>query len=110
MIDAHQDVATASGSRIVHACGFDSVPSDLGVWFTQDRALAQFVEPCHRIGLRVWSISGGASGGTVASMLNIVDEAKRDPELRRLLADPYALTPAGTPRGPRAAQRRATHA
>lgn len=31
---AHQDTAQRSGARLVHACGFDSVPHDLGVWFT----------------------------------------------------------------------------
>jgi len=30
----HQDEALASGSRLVHCCGFDSVPHDLGVWWT----------------------------------------------------------------------------
>ena len=101
MIDAHHDTAVASGGRIVHACGFDSIPSDLGVWFTQREALARFGEPCTRIGLRVQAAKGGASGGTVASMLNIVDEAKRDPALRTLLADPYALAPASMRSGPR---------
>ena len=101
MIDAHEDDAAASGARIVHACGFDSIPSDLGVWFTQREALARFGAPCIRIGLRVQGAKGGASGGTVASMLNIVDEAKRDPALRALLADPYALAPATMRSGPR---------
>ena len=31
---AHHDAAVASGARIVHACGFDSIPHDLGAWFT----------------------------------------------------------------------------
>ena len=35
MIDAHQKQAEASGARIVHTCGFDSIPSDLGVFFLQ---------------------------------------------------------------------------
>lgn len=30
----HHDGAAASGARIVHACGFDSIPHDLGVYFT----------------------------------------------------------------------------
>ena len=30
----HHDEAVASGARIVHACGFDSIPHDLGAWFT----------------------------------------------------------------------------
>jgi len=31
---AHHDTAERNGARLVHACGFDSVPHDLGVWFT----------------------------------------------------------------------------
>jgi len=30
----HHEEAVASGARIVHACGFDSIPHDLGAWFT----------------------------------------------------------------------------
>lgn len=30
MIDQHHDTATKTGARIVHSCGFDSVPADLG--------------------------------------------------------------------------------
>jgi short subunit dehydrogenase-like uncharacterized protein len=101
MIDAHHDTAIASGARVVHACGFDSIPSDLGVWFTQREAQARFGEPCVRIGLRLKAGKGGFSGGTVASLLNVVDEAKRDPQLRRMLADPYLLAPADMRSGPR---------
>ncbi len=30
----HHDAAVASGARLVHACGFDSIPHDLGAYFT----------------------------------------------------------------------------
>lgn len=100
MIDAHHDDAVASGARIVHACGFDSIPSDLGVWFTQQRARDAFGEPCSSIAMRVRSMKGGASGGTIASMLNLVEEAAADPALRKLLADPYALAPPDLRTGP----------
>ena len=39
--------------------------------------------------MRVETMKGGASGGTIASMLNLLEEAAADPELRKLLADPY---------------------
>ena len=93
MIDAHSAVAESSGARIIHACGFDSIPSDLGVWFTQQRALERFDVACDRIAMRVKGAKGGASGGTIASMMNLMEEAAGDPELRKLLADPYALAP-----------------
>jgi short subunit dehydrogenase-like uncharacterized protein len=101
MIDAHQTEAVASGARIVHACGFDSIPSDLGVWFTQQQAFERFGEYCTSVALRVKAMKGGASGGTVASGLNMIEEARKDPELRKILGNPYALAPDGMRTGPR---------
>jgi short subunit dehydrogenase-like uncharacterized protein len=101
MIDAHQDTAAASGARVVHACGFDSIPSDLGVWFTQQQAIERFGRPCTSISLRVKSLKGGASGGTIASMLNLVEEVRNDHALRKMLSNPYALAPADMRTGPR---------
>ena len=94
MIDTHHLVAQASGARIVHSCGFDSVPSDLGVWFTQQQANHRFGEYCRRIAMRVKGLKGGASGGTIASMMNMMDEVGADPQLRKVLVNPYALAPA----------------
>ena len=101
MIDAHQDEATLTGARIIHACGFDSIPSDLGVYFTQQKSNELLDEHCHQISMRVKAMKGTASGGTVASMLNIVEEAAADPELRRVLSNPYALAPTGMRTGVR---------
>ena len=95
MIDAHGATAAASGARIVHTCGFDSIPSDLGVWFTQQAAIDQFGEPCTKIAMRVKAMKGGASGGTIASMMNVMEETASDPALRKVLANPYALAPEG---------------
>jgi short subunit dehydrogenase-like uncharacterized protein len=95
MQSRHAADAKASGARIVHCCGFDSIPSDLGVHFLQRRALEQFGQPCDRISMRVVSIKGGASGGTIASMINMVKEAVSDAELRQELKDPYSLCPPG---------------
>ena len=39
VIEAYQASAEASGARIVHTCGFDSIPSDLGVWYLQQKML-----------------------------------------------------------------------
>ncbi|MEQ8842224.1 MAG: saccharopine dehydrogenase NADP-binding domain-containing protein [Acidimicrobiales bacterium] len=95
MIDAHGPAAEQSGARIVHSCGFDSIPSDLGVWFTQQAAIGRFGLPCSRIAMRVKAMKGGASGGTIASMMNVMEETAGDPGLRKLLANPYALAPDG---------------
>ncbi|MEZ5239334.1 MAG: hypothetical protein R2716_10455 [Microthrixaceae bacterium] len=99
MIDAHQGEAEASGARAARR--FDSIPSDLGVWFTQQRSIEQLGEPCERISMRVHATKGGASGGTIVPMLNLVEEAAGDPALRRLLADPCALNPPDLRSGPR---------
>lgn len=97
MIDRHEPAARASGARLVHACGFDSIPSDLGVLFLQQRALERFGQPCARVAMRVRALRGGVSGGTAASLLNVLREAAADPALRRILVDAYALTPPESP-------------
>lgn len=89
----HEADAVKSGARIVNCCGFDSIPSDLGVHFLQRNALEQFGHTCDRVDMRVVSMKGGASGGTIASMINMVKEAVSDPDLRRELKDPYSLCP-----------------
>ena len=100
MIDAHQKQAEASGARIVHTCGFDSIPSDLGVFFLQREMQRRHGVPCARIKSRVKAFKGAFSGGTVASLLNVLVEAGSDPEVRRVMADPYGLNPEGLRRGP----------
>ena len=95
MLDRHEAAAKASGARIVHCCGFDSIPSDLGVHFLQQRARERFGAPCTRVKMRVKAMRGTFSGGTVASLLNVVKEAARDPALRKSLANPYSLCPPG---------------
>jgi short subunit dehydrogenase-like uncharacterized protein len=100
MIDAHEREAAASGARIVHTCGFDSIPSDLGVFFLQREMRARHGAPSPHVKYRVRKFQGGFSGGTAASMLNLLEESARDPEVRRLVADPYALNPEGRRTGP----------
>jgi len=100
MIDAHQTRAEETGARIVHACGFDSIPSDLGTWFTQQRSIERFGEPCVEVRMSVAGAKGGASGGTIASVMNLLEEAADDPEVRATLSDPYVLAPIDQRSGP----------
>lgn len=93
MLRRYEKVAQATGARIVHSCGFDSIPSDLGVYFLQQHAIERFGMPCNHVKLRVKAMKGGASGGTIASMMNIVKEASKDTRIRSVLTDPYALCP-----------------
>ena len=101
MIDAHAATAAETGARIVHTCGFDSIPSDLGVWFLQQQAIERFGVACEHVSMRVATMKGGASGGTIASMMNLMEEVAADPSLRKILADPYALAPPDLRSGPR---------
>lgn len=103
MIDAHAEAAEQSGARIVHNCGFDSIPSDFGVWFLQQQAQADFGSVCGEVKLRVRAMRGGASGGTVASLLNVMKEIKGNPELRKLMQNPYAVCPPEARKGVRQA-------
>jgi short subunit dehydrogenase-like uncharacterized protein len=98
MIDAHHDEAQANQCRIVNCCGFDSIPSDLGVLALQDAMLERHGVRCDYIKGYAGKMRGGASGGTIASMLNIMEMAK-DKAVRRQLVDPYSLYPQGEPKG-----------
>jgi short subunit dehydrogenase-like uncharacterized protein len=95
MVDKYETSAKQTGARIVHCSGFDSIPSDLGVYFLQQQAQAKFGKMCHDVKQRVARLKGGASGGTVASMVNIAKEAAKDPALRKELQNPYSICPSG---------------
>ncbi|MGB2239626.1 MAG: saccharopine dehydrogenase family protein [Pseudomonadales bacterium] len=99
MIEAHHDQAVASGARIVHTCGFDSIPSDLGVLFLQTQMQLAHGVYAESVKYRLVKAAGAVSGGTIASMLNMMDEASKNPGLLNVLADPYALNPINTVSG-----------
>jgi short subunit dehydrogenase-like uncharacterized protein len=88
------DVAIASGARIVHACGFDSIPSDLGVLLLHELAHQSGDDSLTDTTFAVTSMRGGLSGGTFASMKHQLAELAADPAAGRIVADPYALSPA----------------
>ena len=96
-IAANHETARRTGARIVHACGFDSVPSDLGVLLTAEAARADGAE-LGRTHLAVRSLRGGFSGGTIDSARTQVDELKADKEARRVVGDPWSLAEGGRPR------------
>jgi short subunit dehydrogenase-like uncharacterized protein len=100
MMDAHQVDAERSGARIVHTCGFDSIPSDLGVFVLQREAMERTGKNCPRIRMRVKSMRGGLNGGTAASFLYRNEEKARDSSIRQIMTDPYGLNPPGERHGP----------
>ena len=99
MIDAHHAAALSKGVRIVHCCGFDSIPSDMGVYYLQKQAKAQWGVPAESVRFYLEHSKGGVSGGTIASMM-LVLEAVKDPKLRRVVGNPYGLNPKDGVRGP----------
>jgi short subunit dehydrogenase-like uncharacterized protein len=87
------DEAEKSGAKIVHSVGFDSIPSDIGVYLVHEKAREDGTGELTDTKLVVTAMKGGASGGTIASMKGMIDEAKTDQQARRAIGDPYALCP-----------------
>ena len=80
-----------SGSRIVHSCGYDSIPSDLGVFYMQNLAQEKFGVSLKEIKCRVVSLKGEFSGGTLASLKATMSKLKTNPDLFQVLINPFAL-------------------
>jgi short subunit dehydrogenase-like uncharacterized protein len=91
-IDLYHKQAADTGARIVHCCGFDSVPSDLTVYALYRAARDDGAGELLSTDFVVRSFSGAFSGGTIASMMDVMDAASSDPDVRRQLADPYTLS------------------
>jgi short subunit dehydrogenase-like uncharacterized protein len=92
-VTAHQETAKASGARLLHSCGFDSIPFELGVYYCQQTAMARFGRPVSRVNGRVRASRGGLSGGTAASMVATTDAVQKDRTQLTALLDPFVLTP-----------------
>ena len=92
-IDTAAEAARASGARIVHTCGFDSIPSDIGTLLLHEAAAAGGHGGLGDTTLVVKRMRGGASGGTIDSARTTVDAVKKDRQIRKVLLDPYALSP-----------------
>ncbi|ULE31887.1 saccharopine dehydrogenase family protein [Mycobacterium sp. IDR2000157661] len=92
-IDLYHKQAADTGARIVHSCGFDSIPSDLTVFALYRQAQRDNAGELTDTNLVVRSFAGGVSGGTAASMVEVMRAASTDEEARRVMNDPYTLTP-----------------
>lgn len=99
MIDQHHAEAVKSGARLVPCCGFDSIPSDLGVLMMNEHMRTHYGAPCDEVKFFLTGASGGVGGGTVLSALHQFEQAK-NPKARRVLANPYSLNPVSSERGP----------
>lgn len=92
MIGKYSAQAKLTGARIVHSCGFDSIPFDLGVQFLQEEAIKQFGAPCPRVRGRMRAMQGTFSGGTAASGAATMAEVQKNPALLADLMNPFSLT------------------
>ncbi|MEM8901717.1 MAG: saccharopine dehydrogenase NADP-binding domain-containing protein [Bacteroidota bacterium] len=100
MIDEHHDTAKANGVKIVHSCGFDSIPSDLGVLYSQEQAKKTFGEYATKVSMRVHDFAGELSGGTYASLSNNIEMAMQNRDILKVLMHPYGLNPTVEQSGP----------
>ena len=78
LIDEHHEKASEEGTRIIPSCGYDSIPSDMGVFYS----VQQMGKPVRKVTV-YHSGQGGVSGGTTETMFTIgpLPKEKRDPFL-----------------------------
>ncbi|RNJ26332.1 saccharopine dehydrogenase family protein [Halosegnis longus] len=95
IIDRYHDDAVESETRIIHGCGFDSVPADIGTLLVQSHARAEFGGACETVRIYLERSSGGVSGGTLASFGELFAAVSNDPLARQTLRNPYSLAPPG---------------
>ncbi|GAB3488722.1 saccharopine dehydrogenase family protein [Flexivirga lutea] len=91
-IDRFHDLANNTGARIVHSCGFDSVPSDLGVLALAEQVHADGAGDLGDTTLYM-TMKGGISGGTIASAMHQLDQVRSDKGKRRVATDTFGLSP-----------------
>ena len=93
IIDKFHEDAKKKKIKIVNSCGFDSIPSDMGVYFIQNQIKKAYKSYAKSIKMRVAGIRGGISGGTYGSMNNLLKEAYADKSVFKVLNNPYGLNP-----------------
>jgi short subunit dehydrogenase-like uncharacterized protein len=99
MIDKYHVIAKSNNVKIVNCCGFDSIPSDMGVYFMHKES-AKVNKTIKKIEMRVAGAKGGISGGTYESLSNVNKEALKDKNIFKTVIDPYGLNPVGEQEGP----------
>jgi len=88
MIDKHHEAAKAKGVKIVHCCGFDCVPVDVGTMLVTEGLPV----PAASVRILCTKMNGGASGGTLDSAAEIEHWGK-DAANKEKVRDPYVLAP-----------------
>ena len=91
-IDDYHKEAVDTGARIVHSCGFDSIPSDMSVFALYRRAEQDGTGELGDTNWVLRDVKLGLSGGTAASGVEIFRASSNDPNTRRFIEDPYNLS------------------
>lgn len=97
MLSRYQEAAITSGARLIPCCGFDAVPSDLGVYYVQQHAHQHFQQACIEINTRITQLKGKFSGGTYASIFNLLAEVSENPSIKKAITSPYCFCPSDHP-------------
>ncbi len=100
MIDKYHLKAKENKVKIINSCGFDSIPSDMGVFYSQKKLFEKTGKYASKINMRVAGAKGGISGGTYNSLSNVLEEARVDKDVRKTLINPYGLNPIDKQIGP----------
>ena len=87
LIVRYHSQAASDGTRIIPFCGFDSVPSDLGVFLVVRHIQKELGVPCSAV-KAYFQLYGGFNGGTLASGFNLQDSGQL-----ALARDPFLLNP-----------------
>ncbi len=90
--DKTDAAARATGARIVHSCGYDSIPSDIGTLLLHEQAVADGAGGLTDVQM-VATFRGGFSGGTLDSARNQIDTIRSDKAARTITFDEYGLSP-----------------
>ena len=98
IIDNYHLEAQQKKIKIVNSCGFDSIPSDVGVYYIEKQLSAK-KQKLKSINMRLAGAKGGISGGTYASLSNVRIEALKDKKIFQILKNPYGLNPKGSMHG-----------
>jgi len=93
IIDRYHQKAIAQKIKIVHSCGFDSIPSDFGTLKVQKAFYKKYGYFANMVSIRVKDFKGAMSGGTYISMSNVIGEAEKDKSIQNLLSNNYSLNP-----------------
>jgi short subunit dehydrogenase-like uncharacterized protein len=89
LIERYHQQAAADGTRIIPFCGFDSVPSDLGVYLLVRHLQRELQTTCRAV--RAYhQMRGGVNGGTLATAFNVYESG-----LAAQARDPFLLNPPG---------------